>query len=90
MVKVTVVLLDEEVRKEVGAKEVSLEVPEGSTVRDLLEKIAQKYGKKIIESSLRAGALILLNGQNIELLGGLDARLSSGDRIAVIPPLDGG
>lgn len=90
MIKVTLALLGEEIRKKIGAKEVNLEVPEGSTVKDLLEIIAQEYGRDALEATLKLGALILLNGQNIELLGGINAKLSNEDRVAIIPPLDGG
>ncbi|MEM2320865.1 MAG: MoaD/ThiS family protein [Candidatus Bathyarchaeia archaeon] len=90
MIKVTLVLLDEEMRKIAGAKEVTLELPRGSTLRDLLENAALKYGKEIMETLSKTGILIILNGQNVEFLGRMNARLSDGDRVAIIPPLDGG
>lgn len=90
MIKVTLVLLDEEMRKIAGTKEVTFELPKGSTLRDLLENASLKYGKEVMEVPSKTGILIMLNGQNIEFLGGVNVRLSDGDRVAIIPPLNGG
>ncbi|MEM2835739.1 MAG: MoaD/ThiS family protein [Candidatus Bathyarchaeia archaeon] len=90
MIKVKLVLLEEDLRKIAGAKEVIFELPEESTVKELLENAALKYGKEIMRAPSREGVLIILNGQNIEFLGGLNAKLSDGDRVVILPPVDGG
>lgn len=90
MIKVKLVLLDEDLRKVAGAKEVTFEIPMESTIEELLWVAAQKYGEKILEIPRKLGTTIMLNGQNIEFLGGMKAKLSDGDRVAIIPPLSGG
>ncbi|MEM1585840.1 MAG: MoaD/ThiS family protein [Candidatus Bathyarchaeia archaeon] len=90
MIEVKLVLLHEDLRGIFGTKEVTFNLPEGSAVRDLLWMAAQKYGEKIMGIVSKAGTIIVLNGQNIEFLGGINARLSDGDRVAIIPLIDGG
>jgi len=90
VIEVKLMLLDEDLRKTLGAKEFAFDLPEGSTIRDLFEAVVSKYNEKTTESLLKDGMLIVLNGQNIEFLGGANASLSDGDRVAIIPPLEGG
>lgn len=90
MIKIKLVLLDEDLRKSVGEKEVTLEVQENSTIKDLLSIAAARYSFRVLDALLKPGTSIMLNGQNIEFLGGVKARLSDGDRVAIIPPVAGG
>lgn len=91
MIKVMLRLLDERLKKEIGEKEIVVELHEGeATVRCLLRKAVMQYGDKILESILKSETLIFLNGQNVEFLGGLDAKLSEGDRVAIVPLIEGG
>lgn len=90
MIDVKLLLLDEDLRRAFGTKEDTFNLPDGSTIRDLLEKATQKYGEKMMEVTSKTGILIMLNGQNIEFLGGMNAKLFNGDRVAIIPPIDGG
>ncbi|MBS7604911.1 MAG: MoaD/ThiS family protein [Candidatus Bathyarchaeia archaeon] len=90
MIKVKLVFLDEDLRKALGIKEDTFNLPEGSTIKELLLAAALKYGEKIIEKVSKAGTIIALNGQNIEFLGGTNARLFDGDRVAIIPQIEGG
>mgnify|MGYP000091364805 CR=1 FL=1 len=58
-----------------GEGEVSL--PEGSTVRDLLARLAIPPGVE---------AVVLVNGRR----AGGEQRLSPGDRLVLFPPMEGG
>lgn len=89
MVRVKLILLDENLRKSVSEKEVVFELPEESTIRDLLEKALERYGEAF-KNAFRPDVYIMLNGQNIEFLGGLNAKLADGDRVAVVPIVAGG
>ena len=70
-------------REEAGAKELALELPEGSRVVDLREELAgrmpllEKLGERIAISV------------NLELAEP-DAALSDGDEVALLPPVAGG
>lgn len=90
MIRVKLVFLDEDLRKIINTKEVVFKIPESSTIEDLLETAALKYSKKILEMLSREGMIIMLNGQNIEFLEGVKTKLSDGDRVAIVPPIDGG
>lgn len=92
MIKVTLVILDENLRKIIGEKEITVELSEDkATIGGLISDIAMKYGRLILELlSKPAKSSILLNGQDIEFLGYFNAKLSDGDRVAIIPLVSGG
>ncbi len=91
MVRVKLLLLDENARKIMGKKEIMLEIPKDkATIRDLLREIAAKYDGRILNVISKPNISILLNGQYIEFLKGVNANLSDGDRVAVISIAAGG
>jgi len=90
MIRIKLILLDEVLRRAIGEKEVTLDLPEEATVEDLLKRATVEYGSAVLEAALKPGTSILLNGQSIDFLGGLKARLSDGDRVAIIPLIVGG
>lgn len=91
MIRVRLILLDERLRRELGEKEITIELDESeATVGCLLRKAAMQYGDKIAKTMLKPETSILLNGRNIEFLGGLNAKLSEGDRVAIMPLVAGG
>ncbi|ASJ17142.1 molybdopterin synthase sulfur carrier subunit [Thermococcus chitonophagus] len=61
---------------------------EASTVKELLEKIYEKYPK--VKEELEEGYIILVNGHNIEHLQGLETPLKEGDTVSIFPPAGGG
>lgn len=70
-----------------------LELPEGSTIEDLLEKLREQYGSKLDVGKLvgeNPNVKILVNGREITYLNGLRTRLRDGDSVAFIPPVAGG
>jgi molybdopterin converting factor small subunit len=72
-----------QLRELIGIHELQLEVPQGSTVRELLERIyAQKPG-------LRAHDKSILVGAGLEFVD-RDYRVKPGEEIAIMPPVQGG
>jgi molybdopterin synthase sulfur carrier subunit len=76
-------------------RELVISVPEGETVRQLLQILGKKdadFLPRILESDgqLRSYVSILENGRNIKYLLDLDTPLAEGDVISIFPPLAGG
>jgi len=66
-----------------GLRESDVDLPEGATVRDLLERIYSQ------EPSLRAHNKSILIGTGVEFVD-RDYKLKSGDEISIMPPVQGG
>jgi MoaD family protein len=91
MIRVKLILLDDNLRSILGVKETLFEMSEDeATIKGLIKKIAEAYGDKALRIILKPETSILLNGQYVEFLGGVDAKLSDGDRVAIIPLIAGG
>lgn len=78
-----------------GVLKTEVEVPDGVTVRKLIDILSEKYVKLKEElldekGDLRPMYNILVNGRAIEWLGGLETRLKDGDEVVFIPPAAGG
>jgi MoaD family protein len=81
--------------RELLGRELVISIPEGETVRQLLQILGKQYAgflSRILEpdGQLRPYVSILENGRNIRSLNDLDTRLAEGDVIAIFPPLAGG
>jgi MoaD family protein len=66
-----------------GIRELALDLPEGATVRDLLENIYSQ------QPSLRAHDKSILIGSGVEFVD-RDHKLKAGDEISIMPPVQGG
>lgn len=80
-----------------GSNRITLEVKDGSNLKDLIDVLSEKYGKNFKESILQSGKdevqpyiKILINGRDIEFLKGLLTELKDGDEVVIIPPAGGG
>ena len=67
----------------VGARELALEVPKGSTVDDLLSQLEIKYPRL---KDYRPVILTAINEDYVDKA----ARISKGDEVAIFPPVSGG
>ena len=81
--------------REVMDTQLTLDIPEGSTIRTLLAELTGRYGGLgelmfAAPETLRDFVNILRNGRNIHFLAGLDTPLDDGDVIALCPPVAGG
>jgi len=77
-----------------GAYESEVELEGTSDVRELLNILcdSEERRQKIFDQfgELRSYVVILKNGQSIQTLGGIQAKLKEGDEIAIFPPVSGG
>ncbi|WP_087037960.1 ubiquitin-like small modifier protein 1 [Thermococcus litoralis] len=69
----------------VGKSELEVQA---ETVGELLEKLYNEYPK--MKKELEKGAVILVNGKNIEHLEKLNTKLKDGDVVSIFPPVGGG
>ena len=73
-----------------------LTIEDGTTVRELLARLADespKFAELVYERAddrLKEYAALILNGQTIELAGGLDRKLEPGDQLLLLPGFSGG
>ena len=89
-IRITAAFL-QEFYEEMGRYQMDLEIPEGSTVRDLIEIIDRevKPGFKSMvldeRGEVRYPREIAVNGRRIDFLDGLDTKLKDGDRVVFSP-----
>ena len=72
-----------QLREAIGIHELELELPQGSTVRDLLEQV---YVQK---PALRGHDKSILVGAGLEFVD-RNYKLNPGEEIAIMPPVQGG
>jgi MoaD family protein len=96
MIKVTVRSLGA-IRYLAGSREVEIQVRQNCTVRDALSLLSKKRGKILRDrifdhktNDLKPDIRLLLNGQNIALLNGVETRVKDGDVITILPSAGGG
>ncbi|MBM3278339.1 MAG: molybdopterin converting factor subunit 1 [Candidatus Handelsmanbacteria bacterium] len=77
------VLLFASCRDAVGAKQLMLELAEGTTAAELREELALRYPKL---APLKEKLVVAANAEYIDG----DAVLKDGDEVALIPPVSGG
>jgi MoaD family protein len=84
-----------QLRRVLGKQSIEIDVPEGSTVRRVVEEVialgGQELSRYIMEGSRISGNLILLlNKRDIDTLAGEGTVVKEGDEIAVLPHVQGG
>ena len=80
-----------------GKKEIDFDLPEGSTVRDLLTRMVERWGNELSphlfepqSDHLLPYLRIMVNGQTIQFLNGMETVLKDGDELLLIPLAAGG
>ncbi len=77
-----------------GAKEISVDLPPGALLRDLLERLGDlpERRKAILteKGEIHSQVVVMKNGAPAQSAGGMKAPLADGDTVAVFPFLGGG
>ncbi len=83
-------------REITGKREEEVEAFKPITVKELLSRLSEKYGKKFVDyvydenRKARNYLQFLINGRSATTLQGFETKLKDGDKIAIIPPVGGG
>ncbi len=74
-----------------------IEIPENSTIEDLLSILANKYGEPFKRAVYETGSLDLkanfvatINGNLLNELNGIKTRLKQDDQVIIMPVVSGG
>ncbi len=84
-------------KKILGKREFEVSIPEGSTVRDLISWMINKWGEPLASYLFRPGTSepfphirFMVNGRLIEFLNGMETILKDGDEFLILPVVAGG
>jgi len=83
-------------RQVVGVRQVEFSLPQGGTLRQLIEEMVKRYPglkREMIDrnGNLQSHIHIYVNGRDSTLLdGSLDTILTTDDTISIFPPVGGG
>jgi len=77
-------------REITGERQLTLDIEDGATLKDVMEKLADKYGKgletKILEENrISDDALVILNGKSIRVADVRSLVMVNGDSLALAP-----
>lgn len=72
-----------------------VEVPSGSTVLQVVQRVAEIGGANLKDLILKNGGIdgnliVMLNKKDVSTLGGIEISVSDGDEIALLPHVQGG
>jgi molybdopterin synthase sulfur carrier subunit len=86
-----------ELKKICGQREFELSIPEGGTVKDLLSLMINKWGNQLSTHLYQPGSdsilphiRLMVNGQSVEFLKGMETVLQDGDEFQMLPLVAGG
>ena len=81
----------------VGQRLTEVEIPDGSTIEDFLWYARERWGDELSARLFQPSSVTLLpyvrvmvNGQAIEFLEGMETPLKEGDEVLILPPASGG
>jgi molybdopterin synthase sulfur carrier subunit len=81
----------------IGQRLTEVDLPHGSTVGDLLTTMNERSGERLANrlfdpenDAVLPYVRIMVNGQTIQFLEGLETRLQEGDEVLILPPVSGG
>jgi sulfur-carrier protein len=81
----------------IGQRLTVIEIPQGSTIENFLAYMRERWGDGLSTRLFHpeSGAVlpyvrIMVNGQTIEFLEGMQTPLKDGDEVLILPPVSGG
>jgi molybdopterin converting factor small subunit len=83
------------VRRLLKEKIIDVEVPNDSTVRQVVNRVVELGGeelRKLImhDDDISGNLIVMLNKKDVETLGGIDIVVNDGDEVAILPHVQGG
>jgi MoaD family protein len=85
------------IKEVVGQRLTEIKLPHGSTVEDFLMHMKEKWGDELSNRLFNpeSGAVlphvrVMVNGQSINFLKGMETPLKDGDEVLILPPVSGG
>ena len=84
-------------KKIIGEREFEVSIPLGSTVKELISWMVNKWGDNLSSHLFQPGSdrllphiRLMVNGRGIEFLNGMETILQDGDEFLMLPLLTGG
>jgi MoaD family protein len=84
-------------RQALGQKKTEIDLPEGSALKDLFSLMKEKWGEKLFKhlydpasGEVLAHLRIMVNGQTIQFLQGMETPLKEDDEVLILPLISGG
>ena len=82
-------------RRLLKEKIIDVEVPNDSTVRQLVNRVVELGGEELRElimhdNDISGNLILMLNKKDVETLGGIDIVVHDGDEVAILPHVQGG
>lgn len=77
-------------------EELTLPIDDGSNIKNILEQLSSKFGKKFEDLIFKASenlskyVIVTINGKDIRTLDGLNTKIQLDDEISFIPAIAGG
>lgn len=77
-------------------EELTLPIDDGSNIKNMLEQLSSKFGKKFEDLIFKASenlskyVIVTINGKDIRTLDGLNTKIKIDDEISFIPAIAGG
>jgi sulfur-carrier protein len=86
-----------EIRQALGQRRIEVDLPQGSAVEDLIAYMKKRWGEKLYthlfdpdSGEVLAHLRIMVNGQTIHFLRGMNTLLNEGDEVLILPLASGG
>lgn len=82
-------------RRLLKEKIIDVEVPNDSTVRQVVNRVVELGGEELRElimhdNDISGNLIVMLNKKDVETLGGIDIVVHDGDEVAILPHVQGG
>jgi molybdopterin converting factor small subunit len=83
------------VRRLLKEKIIDVEVPNDSTVRQVVNRVVELRGEELRKlimhnNDISGNLIVMLNKKDVETLGGIDIVVHDGDEVAILPHVQGG